>query len=91
MIQGNLNDLFKTIIEKYSFISNLDKNNIYFLYNGKMINKEDELENIMSESDKKNKKIIILVYSIDDSIINENTNIKVSNDFICPKCKEICK
>ena len=42
MIQGNLNDLFKTIIEKYSFISNLDKNNIYFLYNGKMINKEDE-------------------------------------------------
>ena len=56
-----------------------------------MINKEDELENIMSESDKKNKKIIILVYSIDDSIINENTNIKVSNDVICPKCKEICK
>ena len=50
-----------------------------------------KLENIMSESDKKNKKIIILVYSIDDSIINENTNIKVSNDFICPKCKEICK
>ena len=45
----------------------------------------------MSESDKRNKKIIILVYSINNTIYNENTNIKISNDIICPECKEICK
>ena len=45
----------------------------------------------MSQSNKTNKKIVILVYSIFSDIINENTNIKISNDVICPKCKEICK
>jgi hypothetical protein len=45
----------------------------------------------MSESNKRNKKIIILVYNINNTIINENTNTRVSNDVICPKCKEICK
>ena len=45
----------------------------------------------MSESDKRNKRIIILVYSINSTINNENTNIKTSNDIICPQCKKICK
>ena len=44
----------------------------------------------MSESDKRNKRIIILVYSINSTINIENTNIKNSKDIICPKCKEIC-
>ena len=39
----------------------------------------------MSESDKRNKKIIILVYSINNTINIENTNIKISNDIICPQ------
>ena len=91
IIQSNLNDSFKTIIQNYAIKANLDINNIYFISNGQVINKEDKLENIMSESDKRNKKIIILVLSINSTIINENTNIKISNDVICPKCKEICK
>ena len=91
IIQSNLNDSFKTIIQNYAIKANLDINNIYFISNGQVINKEDKLENIMSESDKRNKKIIILVLSINSTIINENTNIKISNDVICPKCKELCK
>ena len=41
----------------------------------------------MSESDKRHKRIIILVYSINSTINIENTNIKKSNDIICPECK----
>ena len=64
IIQGNLNDSIKDIITKYTNQENLDINNIYFISNEKAINNEDRLENIMSESDKINKKKIILAYSI---------------------------
>ena len=81
-IQANINDRFQLIIEKYLNKINLDINNIYFLSNGKKISKDDILGNIMNESDKRNNKIIILVYTI---------NIIKSNEIICPICKEICK
>ena len=90
IIQGNFDNLFEEIANKYRDKSKLDINKIYFISNGKMINKKDRLENIMSESDKRNKRIIILVYSINSTINIENTNIKKSKDIICPKCKEIC-
>ena len=79
IIQSNINDSFKTIIQNYAIKANLDINNIYFISNGQVINKEDKLENIMSESNKRNKKIIILVYNINNTIINENTNTRVVN------------
>ena len=91
VIQSNLDDLFENIIKKYVQKSNLDINNIYFISNGKTLNKKDKLESIMSELEKRNKKIIILVYSINSTINIENTNIKKSNDIICPECKEICR
>ena len=90
-IQANLNDLFEEIIKKYINKTGLDINNIYFIANGKTINKKEKVESIMSESDKRNKKIIILVYSVNNTINNENTNIKKSKDIICPKCEELCK
>ena len=91
IIQSNLNDSLKDIITKYTIQENLDINNVYFISNEKLINKDDKLENIMNESEKINKKKIIFVYSINSIINNENANIKISNDVICPKCKEICK
>ena len=90
-IQSNMNDIFEDIIQKYINKTNLDINKIYFISNGTIINKKDRLENIMSESDKRNKKIIILVNSINSTINIENANIKKSKDIICPLCKEICK
>ena len=91
VIQGNLDDLFENIIKKYVQKSNLDINNIYFISNGKTLNRKDKLESIMSDLEKRSKKIIILVYSINSTINIENTNIKKSNDIICPECKEICR
>ena len=91
IIQANLEDFLESIINKYVNKSKLDINKIYFISNGKNINKKDKLVNIMSESDKKNKHIIILVYFINNIINIKNTNIKKSNDIICPECKEMCK
>ena len=45
----------------------------------------------MEESEKKNNKITISVFSINNYIDNENTNIKKSEYIICPEYKEICK
>ena len=88
-IQANINDSFQLIIEKYLNKINLDINNIYFLSKGKKISKNEILGDIMDESDKRNNKIIILVYSI-NTIIDQK-NMKKSNEIICPFCKEICK
>ena len=91
IIQGKMDNIFEEIIQKYINKTNLDINNIYFISNAKVINKNYKLENIMSESDKRNNKILILVDDINKNINIENTNIKISKDIICPKCKEICK
>ena len=91
VIQGNLNDSFEEIVKKYTIKANLDINNIYFIANGNIVNRKDKLETIMNDSNKRNKKIVILVYSINSTINMNNTNIKISNDIICPTCKEICK
>ena len=89
IIQGDMNNIFEEIIQKYINKTNLDINNIYFISNGKIINKKDKIENIMSESDKRNNKIIILVYT--NNINIENIKNKISKDIICSKCKEICR
>ena len=89
VIQANLNDSFDNIIQKFITKTQLDLNNLHFLAKGKIINKNEKIEKIMDESDKLNKRLIILVNSI-NNIIN-NTNIIKSNDIICPICKEICK
>ena len=89
VIQANLNDSFDNIIQKFITKTQLDLDNLHFLAKGKIINKNENIEKIMDESDKLNKRLIILVNSI-NNIIN-NTNIIKSNDIICPICKEICK
>ena len=91
VIQANINDSFNTIINKFISKRKLDINDIYFLLNGKDIKKNEIIKDTMNESERNNKKMIILVYSINTNINNEKTNIIESNDIICPICKEICK
>ena len=47
IIQANLEDFLGSIINKYVNKSKLDINKIYFISNGKNINKKDKLVNIM--------------------------------------------
>ena len=91
IIQANLDASFELIIEQFIKKTNLERKNVYFLANGIYINKNDIIENIMSESEKQNKKMTILVYSINTTIYNANSNSIKSNDIICPECKELCK
>ena len=88
-IQANINDSFNDIIQRFVNKAQLDINDVYFLSNGKILNKNEIIKNVINESEKRNKKMIILVYSINSTI--RNANIIKSNDVICPQCKEICK
>ena len=87
IIQANINDSLKKIINKFINKTNLDLKTLYFLSNGKNLNNNETIKKIMSESDIKNKKIIILVQNINNNINIGNTNIVNSNDIICPTCK----
>jgi hypothetical protein len=91
IIQAFANNSFQEIVNKFIMKTQLDINNLYFLSNGKTIDMSEILGDIMNESEKKNKKIIILVYTLNSTIKYGNTNMKQSNDIICPECKEICK
>ena len=91
IIQANLNDSFQIIMNHFINKTRLKLNDIYFLSNGKKISKNEIINNLMSDSEKKAKKMIILVYNINTIINSNNTNIIKSNDIICPQCKESCK
>ena len=90
IIQGNINDSYEKIVEKFINKTNLDINNIYFLCNGIYLNNNETFQHIMN-SQNFNNKIAILVLPINKSTILGNNNISKSNDIICPQCKEICK
>ena len=91
VIQANLNDSFSKIVTAFINKTNLNLKNLYFLSNGKNLSLEEKIKNIMSEAEKQNKKMIILVQNLNSSTnIVKDTMIK-SNDIICPTCKEICK
>ena len=63
VILTNLNDSFGKITNQFITKTNLDLNNLYFLSNGKNISPNEKIINVMSDSDKVNKKMTILVYS----------------------------
>ena len=91
ILQANLNDSFQKLINHFITKTRLNPNDIYFLSNGKKINKNETINNLMNESEKQTKKLIILVYNINTIINSNNTNIIKSNDIICPECRESCK
>ena len=90
IIQANLNDSFNSIIQKYVNKTKLDINNIYFVSDGKKISNNGKVKNIMNQTEKSNKRKMILVLSINSTINNDNTNMIKSKDIICPICKEPC-
>ena len=83
IIQTNLNDSFKEIIQKYINRSQLDIINIYFISNDQKISRDGSIINIMNEYKKINKRKMILVLSINNAINNIINTIK-SKDIMCP-------
>ena len=86
-VQCEINNKMNNIIEK--FLSKIEKKEdiYYYLYNGNSINKELTFIEQANEFDKNRKKMNVIVYDI----IEDNTkkNEVISNNLICPKCKNV--
>ena len=87
-IQCNKNEKMKDIFNKVEVKLKLENNSVFYLYNGKQINKELKLDEIIKKEDINN--ITILINSI-DKINNDKNNIIKSKVVKCPQCKERIK
>ena len=86
IIQCNLDEKMKEIIQKFKIKAELNKEFIYYLYQGNQINQELKLENIISLDDKNLKQLKIVVNVMDES--KQDNYIIKSKNIICPECKE---
>ena len=85
-IQCNNDEKMKDIINKYLVKSNKNRNDVFFLYNGRMINNEQlSFIQCASKLDKDRNQMNILVLDGQDS---NNQNLIKSKHIICPICKE---
>ena len=82
-VECNINDPMEYIITNYLQRIESEGNNLYYLYNGNIINRELTFNELANELDKNNRIMRILVYKID-----EDKNEIISKDIICPLCKE---
>ena len=92
IIQCNENEKMKEICQRYANKVQLDKNNIFFIYDGKSgkdFNEELTFIEMANLIDKEQKKMTILVNNINE--INEGKNLIKSKIVICPKCLENIK
>ena len=87
VIQANLTDLFRDVVDKYYQKSLIPKDSVYFLVNGGIIKLERTIESYMNDINKKEGKMNVLV----NMIYQEKENvIQESKEIICPECKEPC-
>ena len=84
IIQCDLYDKLKDIINKFLSKVLIEKNLLIFLYSGNIIDEDLKLNELIGN--KKTDRIKILVQSISE--IDNNTSIIKSKYIICPKCKE---
>ena len=92
MIQANIYESFQAIIDKYIQKSLIQLNSAYFIANGNQIKPESSLESIMTDIDKQNKKIKVLVNMLEDKDDDSQEQVIIKSKFIiCPKCGEICR
>ena len=91
IIQAKSYDSFQSIIDRYIQKSQIQLDSVYFIANGNKIKPERSLESIMTNMDKQNKKIKVLVNKIQEKDNNCQEVIIKPKDIICPKCGEICR
>ena len=91
VIQAKLDEPFQVVIDKFIQKTLIDPNSVYYIANAKPINPQQTVENQMSDLNKQNKKLIILVNSIDKDDQDKEKIIIQSKDIICPNCKEPCR
>ena len=87
IIQCQNEDLMLNICKRFSSEINIELNKLHFLYNGGKIDYLLTFNEHANDNDKKDGIMNVLVYQDED---NNNKNIIISKDIICPKCREIC-
>ena len=90
-IQAKLDDPFQDVINKFMQKSLLQPGSVNFLANGKVINPNESVESHMSNLNKENKKMKIIVTMSENDDQNKEQIIAKSKDIICPQCKEPCR
>ena len=79
-IQAQSNEILSVVIDRFCIKANVNRNKIYFLYNGEKLNENISVNEI--QLNERNKRIIVY----DNNDINNKNNIKRSNEIICPEC-----
>ena len=82
----NIEDIIKLFIKQLGIDLNL--NDVYFLYNGDIINEKYTIKEILHNNIIRNE-MKILVNEYEDNKV-ENIELKDSKYIICPKCFEFC-
>ena len=85
-IQAKIEDKMGQICSKFAQKTQLDMNNINFIYSGNIINLNSTVKQIISKIDKE--RAIMSLIAIDKSNESGNNKKIVSPYIICPKCKE---
>ena len=88
-IQANISDPFQIPLNQFAQKTLIPLNSVNFIANGIPIKPEQTVESQMSNLNKKDKKMAVLV---DPVYISNKNEVKIqSNDIICPVCKESCR
>ena len=85
IIQCDTNEIMKDICKRYASKIQKDFKAIYFIYNGKILNKgllNSFIQNA-NQLDKERKKMNLLVY---ETNIKKEKKLSKSKEIICPKC-----
>ena len=91
IIQAKSDETFQAVIDRYIQKTQIQLNSVYFISNGSQIKLDQTLENAMTELEKQNQKIKVLVNMLEDKSDDKKEVIIKSKDIICPKCSEPCR
>ena len=88
LVQCKIDETMEEIIKSFLSKTEIKYENVYFLYDGKMLTEENlSFNEIANELDKNRKQMNIVVN--DKDVSPYNTFLKKSEYIICPECKEL--
>jgi len=85
-ILSNENERMGNNINKFISKVNINENSVYFVYNGIKLDAELSFSQQANKIDIDRKKMNVLVYDLERTLIQENEII--SKEIICPECRE---
>ena len=90
LVQANFSDTFKTISQKFETKVTIKPNTVYYISNGKTLQKDDIIQNVIDKS-KNVMKVLVMSNTESDDLDNKKDHLTKSKDIKCPKCFEPCK